>query len=161
MSKCCFKCGAEKPLSEFYKHKQMADGHLNKCKECTKRDASIHRDANIESVRAYDRSRAQKPHRIQLNTKVVREWRKNNPEKYRAQNMLNNAIRDGKIQKHACMVCGDPQSEGHHPDYSKPLSVVWLCAEHHREIHLKYPEDHYAHQVERPELPEWKGNRPH
>lgn len=39
-TKVCFKCGRELPISEFYNHVHMKDGHLNKCISCTKRDES-------------------------------------------------------------------------------------------------------------------------
>jgi hypothetical protein len=37
-TKVCFKCNIEKPLTYYYKHGQMGDGHLNKCIDCTKKD---------------------------------------------------------------------------------------------------------------------------
>jgi hypothetical protein len=46
-TKKCFKCGKMLPLSDFYKHKQMRDGHLNKCKSCTKTDVRLKYEENI------------------------------------------------------------------------------------------------------------------
>ena len=34
VEKKCICCGEIKPLDMFYEHKQMGDGHLNKCKKC-------------------------------------------------------------------------------------------------------------------------------
>ncbi len=38
ISKVCFKCNIDKPLSEYYKHPATTDGRLGKCKSCTKDD---------------------------------------------------------------------------------------------------------------------------
>lgn len=46
LAKVCFKYGEEKPLPNFYAHKQMGDGRLNKCIPCTKNDVRI-REAKL------------------------------------------------------------------------------------------------------------------
>lgn len=137
--KTCFKCGMTKPLSEFYKHKPMADGHLNKCKSCTKADVLAHRDDNLEKIREYDRARAKLPHRRKKVTENTKRYRQENPKRYKCNMAVSNALKNGKLERLPCWVCGSEKVEAHHPNYDEPLSVVWLCAVHHKEIHLKHP----------------------
>lgn len=65
MLKTCYRCCRELPLSDFYKHNGMADGYLNKCKECCKKENKTNRNNNIEYYRKYDKERAKLPHRIE------------------------------------------------------------------------------------------------
>ena len=130
----CFKCNVTKPLSEFYKHKMMADGHLNKCKDCTKKDVASHREENIEKIRAYDRARSSLPHRKTLSIQVNKKWREEHPERRKAHHTLRYAVIKGIVKPHPCWVCGE-KAEAHHPDYSSPLDVVWLCSVHHSQTH--------------------------
>ena len=131
--KKCFKCQKELPLTDFYKHKQMADGHLNKCKTCAKKDVHNHRDKNIERIRAYDRKRGNRQTKEYLDSYVAKY-----PNKYKAQNMVSNAIRDKRLFKEPCEVCGtEERLHAHHDDYLKPLNVRWLCASHHRQWHIE------------------------
>lgn len=79
ITKICFKCNIDKPLSEYYKHKQMGDGHLNKCKDCTKKDSK---------ERLYDKLKdpiwvesEQKRHREKYHRLDYKEKHKPTPEK--------------------------------------------------------------------------------
>ncbi len=149
--KICFKCETEKPLSQFYKHPEMSDGHLNKCKECAKKDAAMYRRANHEYVKKYERRRNVLPHRIEARkeyakteegkasiAKGKKKWLEKNYYKKRATFPINNGIENKKIIKPArCSLCkmSKPRIHGHHWDYSKPLDVFWLCSQCHAFIH--------------------------
>lgn len=135
--KICFKCNQEKPLSEFYRHRQMADGHLNKCKECTKHDVAGHREKNIDAVREYDRRRGRTAERIALNTARTARYRKDHPDRYAAHRKAGRAAATGRIAKATtCEVCGKGgRLEKHHPNYDEPLLVVFLCPACHRGVH--------------------------
>lgn len=54
--KKCIECGEVKPLNEFYKHKQMKDGHLNKCKECVKQNVRNNPKTNYKNDGSYDKT---------------------------------------------------------------------------------------------------------
>jgi len=86
-------------------------------------------------VQEYERRRSKKSARkVQINT-YARRRRKKFPEKTRAYNMLSRAIKKGTIVRQPCEICGKPNAQAHHEDYSKPLDVRWLCFKHHREAH--------------------------
>lgn len=117
--KTCFRCGRSLPISEFYVHPQMADGHLNKCKDCTKADTR--------------RRRTETPGNDLLTR--LRACKKN-PSKKNAYMAVDAAIRSGVLARPSfCSGCGCPDTEhrieAHHYDYSKPLDVIWLCTPCH------------------------------
>ena len=69
------------------------------------------------------------------------EYNKNPKEvkaKLKAGVILRNAVLMGDILRPSvCSSCKLPSRiEAHHPDYSKPLDVIWLCGKCHRLEHL-------------------------
>lgn len=72
----------------------------------------------------------------QVTTKAIAEWRKNNPEKNKAHRAVFCALRNGTLFREPCEHCPEHNwdVQAHHPDYSKPLQVVWLCRKHHQLI---------------------------
>lgn len=128
MIKRCFKCGVEKSSDDFYRHPAMSDGHLGKCKDCTKLDMRVDR-ATKPRVREYDRDRSKLPHRAALRARIVKEWRAKHRDRARAHSMSEHAQASGLLKEPPlCEGCGLARRlEKHHHDYSKPLLVIWLC----------------------------------
>lgn len=61
-------------------------------------------------------------------------------DKERARAAVQDAIKDARlVRPEACSRCHKPDAkqgiEAHHPDYSRPLDVVWLCGQCHRAEH--------------------------
>ena len=133
--KNCFKCNTVKPLSEFYTHPRMADGHVNKCKECYKNDSTANRNKNLEKVRAYDRARGKEPERIKAVTEITRAWRVEDSRRHMAHSSVARAVRNGTLVRQPCCRCGAEKTVAHHEDYERPLDVVWLCQPCHKQRH--------------------------
>ena len=149
--KKCFKCGVLKELTEFYKHPQMSDGHVNKCKECNKRDVRENREVKIDYYTEYERNRAILPHRVKAREKYAktddgkiagnrakRKWVDGNLIKRSAQIIVRNAVRNGRlIRSKTCECCGinHKRIHGHHDNYNYPMIVRWLCPKCHNQWH--------------------------
>ena len=133
-TKLCFKCHKRKPLTGFYRHPAMADGHLGKCIECTKADVKRNYADKRQAKHEYDKLRYGRPKRRAAMRRYQVARRARNPEKYKAHRAVGDAVRGGRLVRGPCGVCGaNKKIQGHHADYSRPLDVEWLCFRCHRE----------------------------
>lgn len=136
--KNCFKCGLDKSSTDFYSHPETSDGLLGKCKACTKIDVYENRLLNREYYLLADKARSGTEARKAAHMKSQLKLRKKHPERRKAGSAVSNALQSGKLEKQPCLCCGSTEVEGHHPDYSRPLDVVWLCRNHHRQVHKEH-----------------------
>lgn len=125
-TKVCFRCGVDKPLLEYYAHKQMADGHLNKCKSCTKSDVKKRTDT------------------LSNNPDWIEKERKRGREKYYRlgyKNIIDSDIRNASRIKH----------NKKFPEKYKAKIVSQRIKKECKENHLhhwSYNEEHYKDVIE-------------
>lgn len=136
-SKQCVKCACVKPLEDFYSRACRSDGKESRCKECIKADVRANRNRSADATRAADRARARNAGRYAATKAINLKWRAAHPDRAAAQSKLQHAVRKGRITPWP--VCAIPECDckpvAHHPDYSRPLDVVWLCPPHHQQAH--------------------------
>ena len=133
--KTCKKCKRPKPIQDFYIHSRMKDGHLNFCKTCVKKRVQDRYEKEFEKIREYEKKRFQLPERKVMLTQYQTTRRRKYPGKEKSRQKLNNAVRDGRIVRQPCEVCGTTEKvQAHHTDYRKWNDVKWYCFKHHREV---------------------------
>jgi hypothetical protein len=136
MEKICFKCSLVKELSEFYKHKKMLDGHLNKCKDCVKKYSKENwekksKDENwLKSERKRNREKFYRLNYSEKHKQSTEERYKSLqlqrfkfPEKYKARNKSQKII---SINGH-----------NHHWSYNEEhaIDVIDLTIKNHLKAH--------------------------
>jgi len=131
----CFKCHVVKPVEDFYKHPKMGDGRLGKCKECAKADVHKNYRTNKKHYVEYERIRTSQPERKKHVSLYQKKMTRLNPEKKECRRLTYKAIKNGRLTKLPCEVCGDSKSQAHHVTYDDPFNIRWLCFKHHRKLH--------------------------
>jgi hypothetical protein len=140
--KRCTKCGREKPLAAFTRANQYRDGHKTQCKVCHAAYMHQWRRRNLDRARA----------KARLQNRRRRAWTlaySRTPEHQRKQAIRKVtywAVKTGLLPaKDRCERCGataaQARLERHHPDYSRPLWIRWLCTTCHGEAHRKLRPD--------------------
>lgn len=142
--KKCAKCAEEKPLDQF--RLQLKRGKYTRRARCNSCESSYYRSPEYRIIakqkntryRAEGRSAARE--RRHAANREVRH-----PEKRAAIKLVRRAILNGALKRpDQCSECnapsvtmrdGKPSVQAHHDDYSKPLSVRWLCHSRHTKHH--------------------------
>ena len=139
-SRICNKCKKIKSDKDFYKNTRS----LN-CKECLRsicrerariyRSNPLDKERLLANYRTWYYKHGRKKSRKQLDYDL--KWSKENRIKKRAASNLSYRTRNGKIKRPTiCDICGQQKRiYGHHPDYAKIYSVLWLCGSCHKRIH--------------------------
>lgn len=145
-TKCCRRCLVEKPVLDF--HPVVKKGTLHsRCKPCRNIDAaeSFLRNHAVYLARARERNKTPERREAEKRRNSTPEGKLRrqatyqrqyavHPERRKARIAVTSAIGCGRLHPGPCMVCGE-KAEAHHPDYSRPLDIVWLCKSHHVEVH--------------------------
>lgn len=129
--KKCSVCGGNFPLAFFYRRNTRPCGYMAACKKCTGKQRKV------DMPKHHERDQLTEQERNNRNRAFGIRSRPHIGSKQRS--LVGAALRSGKLIKpENCTINNERcvgRLEAHHPEYNKPLDILWLCAEHHRAWH--------------------------
>jgi DNA-directed RNA polymerase beta' subunit len=141
--KTCLKNKEDLDFHKWYK-KSGRSGLRSHCRECEHIINKKYRVDNKESLLQKRRIRNHSlPKKKCLDLKKIKQneriysFRRRNPDKVRVWTVVGYLIRNKKILKpEFCESCQiKTKVEAHHPDYTKPTFIKWLCKKCHVKLH--------------------------
>ena len=141
MERKCARCGELKLITEFSRDKSKPLGRSYYCRPCVREKGKINYHTNRERISEGNKMRYER------SKERLREYNREYQRKHRGiENNrkihydFSNAVRAGKIERQTyCDAClNEGKMQAHHPDYSKPFDVQWLCHECHRKAHRTF-----------------------
>ena len=132
----CTICLIEKDFSDFYWDKRF-NIPFSRCKICYKKKCEKYRKSKHGKLVFNRWKNSERGKKVVL--AKYKRWLIKHEIQRKAVYTVNNAIRDGRLIRQPCEVCGNLKSEAHHVSYEEKdwLGVIWLCRLHHYEIHHK------------------------
>lgn len=97
-SKICFCCKEEKAIGEFHFHKQMRDGHLNKCKSCFRENVIANRIKKYGSLEAFSRHSYARELELGTRSRIAPQKYGRDPESRRLALVKYNHARNAKTK---------------------------------------------------------------
>lgn len=131
----CRKCQSIAGKNYYYSNKDKIQTYRDGRKEITKEYNHIYYQNNQEKLKEYYNN-VYKENREEMIKKNL-QYRKNNPLKYQAHNVIHLLRYKGFILKKGyCSICRKyAKLDAHHPDYNKPKFIKYICRSCHRRLH--------------------------
>ena len=142
-TKTCTRCGQEKPMTEFYKRKDSADGRFGSCKPC--------HDALSAASRQKRRAKAEKPCRVCGVVKPMTDYTKDRKRLDGRASTCRECVADAKAESKAEEMAATPSKKLHQCQYAQcaARAVYWFdgdemwryCSIHVHVVQKKFGSD--------------------
>ncbi|MEE9354787.1 MAG: hypothetical protein V3U75_04280 [Methylococcaceae bacterium] len=156
ITKRCFDCKKNKPLTEYHKNCATKDGYQDDCKCCRNKRSEDYRKTtegkiyNRKYMRKYNKTEKRKTYfRNYRTSENYKTSQKNSheksilktPERFKARSIVSNAVATGKLASAKTLTCScgeQAEQYHHHKGYAKEhwLDVIAVCMPCHSKLSL-------------------------